>query len=183
MVRLFFTFGSDPKFPYGPSEFVEVDGENEKQCLDLFNVVHPPWEKDGPVNCAYWYLEKDFISVYRRNYRFGRPKEIISIRADRPKPPVVLRLSDIMVGDLVWIEDRKEDVWERCTGYAECTDDASIKRSNKNISYEFYGCGNYAVYTIKRYGETWRCWSDRPGLFLREAERWKEPDQQESSEG
>lgn len=171
MVRVFFTFGSDERFPFGQNDFVEVDGETEEQCIDLYNVVHPP--RDGMCNCAFHYPEKQFIPVYRKYYRFERPVEIISVRSDRRgRPPKLLGLDEIYIGDLVWIEENNGDPWKRTTGFAECSDDG-MRGKNKD-ALEFYGCGNFKVLPVSNYGKEWRCWDDRPGLFDREMEKWKE---------
>lgn len=171
MERLFFTFGDDPGYPFGENAFVEVDGEDADQCLALFNLIHPPRDESGILNCAFWYAEKDFVPIYNKHYKYTKPVEVIGARINDQMAPRVLRVDEIKVGDLVWLDDHPEDLWRKCTGYAELADDG-MQRRNRG-TFVFYGCGHYKVLSVKDYGVEWRCWDKKPGLILRSFEPWR----------
>ena len=97
----------------------------------------------------------------------------ISARQDRRCAPKLLGIDDIHVGDLVWIEENNGDIMARTIGFAECTDDGTMARRNKE-ALEFYGCRNFITLSASGYGKNWRCWDDRPGVSQRWTKEWKD---------
>lgn len=60
MQRFYFTFGTDPKFPYHGG-WVEVLAPNMKSAADAFKAHFPNDLDDSVLNCADYYTEDDFI--------------------------------------------------------------------------------------------------------------------------
>ncbi len=81
MKKTYFTFGSDPLFPFSQKDYVEVEAESMNQACDLFNLIHPP-RKPGTctVNCAFIYSEEKFEKIRNLHYRGVEPIEVISVR-------------------------------------------------------------------------------------------------------
>ncbi len=76
--RFFYTFGSDPKFPYGINDFVEVHADNLHQANLKFMGYFPCREPDSKVlNCASFYTEKEWEAIHQKYYPGVRPVEII----------------------------------------------------------------------------------------------------------
>ena len=58
MKKWYFTFGSDPKFPY-PNSYVVVVAETEKKAVEKFKSRFPD-RTPNTVNCAFWYSESEW---------------------------------------------------------------------------------------------------------------------------
>lgn len=58
MNKYYFTFGSDPMYPYCRG-WVEILAETLQAAIEKFR-KHFPDRHEGIVNCAFWYTEKDF---------------------------------------------------------------------------------------------------------------------------
>lgn len=54
--RFYFTFGSDPGFPF-QNTYIIVLAESEKAAVERFRAEYPDRHK-GIVNCAFWYSEE-----------------------------------------------------------------------------------------------------------------------------
>ena len=81
MAKIYFTFGSDPRFPYGRNDYVEVEAEDMHQACELFNLLHPPRnEGSNIVNCAFIYSEEKFNTFRDKYYKDVPPIETISVR-------------------------------------------------------------------------------------------------------
>ena len=80
MNNYYFTFGSDPKFPYGRDEYVVVQAESLKQAINLFQAVHPNRSDSIWLNCAFFYEEVHFNSFRDKYYKDVEPVEIISVK-------------------------------------------------------------------------------------------------------
>lgn len=60
MKRFYFTFGTDPKFPYHGG-WVEVLAPNMKDAVNAFKTHFPTLDDSNVLNCADYYTEGDFI--------------------------------------------------------------------------------------------------------------------------
>ena len=59
MIEVYFTFGSDPKFPYDREQYVKIIGKDVKDCTATFRKHFPqPDKKDKTLNCADYYSGK-----------------------------------------------------------------------------------------------------------------------------
>ena len=79
MERFYFTFGTDPAYPFGINDYVEVEAENLEQAIHLFQAVHPNRPGSSCVNCAFWYSEERFRPLMYQYYPMP-PIETISVR-------------------------------------------------------------------------------------------------------
>lgn len=77
--RFYFTFGSDPAYPFGRDDYVVVEAENENQAVGIFQALHPNRPGSSCVNCAAWYQEEAFDQFRDRYYKGIKPKEYISL--------------------------------------------------------------------------------------------------------
>ena len=80
MKKFFFTFGSDPQFPYSREEYVIVEAENIRQATNLFKAVHPNRPYSKCINCSSVYSEDEFLPCMLDKYYGGKdPVETISV--------------------------------------------------------------------------------------------------------
>lgn len=83
MQKFYFTFGSDPQFPYGRDDYVMVKAESGLQACNLFRAVHPNRKGSNFLNCSEVYTEEQFEPIWIKYYP-GRPP-IESITVTRAK--------------------------------------------------------------------------------------------------
>ena len=76
MARIYFTFGSDPRFPFGRNDYVVAEGTDAKDAIRKFNERHPE-RTPGIVNCAFFYTEEKFNEFRDEYYKGIEPAEII----------------------------------------------------------------------------------------------------------
>jgi hypothetical protein len=78
MVKTYFTFGSDPLFPFGYDEYVTVCGESVADCVHKFmkKYPNPRLESEHIVNCAFFYDEKKWTEECACYYG-PEPAEVI----------------------------------------------------------------------------------------------------------
>ena len=79
-VKLYFTFGSDPAYPFGPNDYVTVEAPTGELCVALFQAAHPNRPGSNAVNCAFWYTEKSFAEFKDRLYPGDPIEEITMLR-------------------------------------------------------------------------------------------------------
>ncbi len=73
--KFYFTFGSDPGFPY-QNTYIIVIADTERAAVEKFRAKFPDRHKDT-VNCAFWYSEEQ----WRRSLSeavYGEPAEVIA---------------------------------------------------------------------------------------------------------
>lgn len=80
MNKFYFTFGSDPAYPYGINDYVIVEANGVNEACLLFNLVHPPRKGSDLVNCAFFYSEEQFNKNCAQYYPGVQPKEIIRLQ-------------------------------------------------------------------------------------------------------
>ena len=68
MTKYYFTFGSDPGFPYQYG-WVEIDAPNEASAREIFRAYYPD-RSNGCLNCSFVYPEEVFVKtpMYRGEY-------------------------------------------------------------------------------------------------------------------
>lgn len=74
----YFTFGTDPAYPYGINDYVEVKAHSLNEAAILFNAVHPPRPGSDLVNCAFMYTERQFNEFRAELYNYP-PVEVIEL--------------------------------------------------------------------------------------------------------
>lgn len=77
--NFYFTFGSDPEFPYGRDDYVLIMCRDEGEACRLFNAVHPKRHKTNVMNCAFMYNEKQWEIGVQKYYRDTEPIETIIV--------------------------------------------------------------------------------------------------------
>jgi hypothetical protein len=77
MSKFFFTFGSDPGFPYQYG-WVEVHAPDQGAAVDAFRARFPD-RHPGLVNCAFYYTEAVFLASQTagRHFPFERCHEVL----------------------------------------------------------------------------------------------------------
>lgn len=77
--RFYFTFGTDPDYPYGRNDYVLVEAQNLNQAIDIFTMIHPKRPGSDCVNCAFWYDEEQFLPYIEKHYHGAAPVETITL--------------------------------------------------------------------------------------------------------
>lgn len=77
MEKFYFTFGSDPLYPHGMDEFVEVEAEDMSEARKKFLSVYPPRPGRSFLNCAFVYSEKEFNGFRDKYYSGKKPARTI----------------------------------------------------------------------------------------------------------
>lgn len=73
----FYTFGTDPRFPHGIEEYVEVHADTRNQADQKFKSRYPCREESNLLNCAWIYSEKEWERIYKEHYSGKRPARVI----------------------------------------------------------------------------------------------------------
>lgn len=76
MERMYFTFGSDEKFPYGMDQYLVVIGKDRRDCINAFKERYPS-DADGVMCCSDYYNEKLWNSRPAQTYKGVEPSEVI----------------------------------------------------------------------------------------------------------
>lgn len=78
MKNFYFTFGTNPQFPYGLNQFVIAEAVNKNMAMRMFKAKYP-----GPneelVNCAFCYTEEEFDKFRNEHYSGVKPSDIIRV--------------------------------------------------------------------------------------------------------
>ena len=79
MLEVYFTFGSDPAFPYGRDQYVKIIGKSLKDCTDTFRKHFPSRPGSDNINCADYYESKLWENGVKEHYEGTDPvKTIVS---------------------------------------------------------------------------------------------------------
>lgn len=73
----YFTFGTDPEYPHGFNEFVEVHADTESQADKKFMARYPCRPGSSLMNCAFVYNEEKWKEIYKKHYSGTRPAAVI----------------------------------------------------------------------------------------------------------
>ena len=78
MIVLYFTFGSDPAFPYGRNDYLIAIGKDMRDCIDTYKKAYPNRPGSESLNCADYYTAAEWKETGDRYYKNIRyPKEIL----------------------------------------------------------------------------------------------------------
>lgn len=67
--RFYFTFGTDPKFPFSEKDYVVVIARDINEAKDIFDKEYPPRISGSRCsNCAFIYEEYEFDTIRYRYY-------------------------------------------------------------------------------------------------------------------
>ncbi len=86
-MNVYFTFGTNPAFPYGIDDYVVVIGADVKDCIKTFKDAHPNRPGSDAINCADYYGEHQWKRIPKEHRDEKELKEIlISKKAYGGKP-------------------------------------------------------------------------------------------------
>ena len=77
MNNYYFTFGSDPRYPYGINDYVQVIAHDIREAVAIFRQHHPDRPGTHLVNCAFYYTEEEFAGSPDKYYGGRGPVEIL----------------------------------------------------------------------------------------------------------
>lgn len=77
MKEFYFTFGTDPAYPYGIDDYVLVRAEDQAEARRKFKAVHPNRPGSPCINCAFVYTQEEFDSFRDKYYKDVSPAETI----------------------------------------------------------------------------------------------------------
>ena len=69
MNKFYFSFGSDPQFPFYKG-WVEVAADTLEKAIEKFRAKYPD-RTPGIVNCAFWYSQIQWDKVYHGEAGWG----------------------------------------------------------------------------------------------------------------
>lgn len=73
--KFYFTFGSDPGFPY-PNAYIIILAENEPDAIKKFRGKFPD-RNEGVINCAFWYTEEQWCETKNKT-SYTNPAEVFA---------------------------------------------------------------------------------------------------------
>ena len=78
MIKTYFTFGTDPLYPFSIYDYVVVYGEDIADCLRKFRKKHlnPRAGREHIINCAFYYTEEKWVEQCAQYYD-SEPIEVI----------------------------------------------------------------------------------------------------------
>ncbi len=88
MHKYYFTYGSDPQYPYHRGQYVVVFADSMQEAVELYRIKYPDVHK-GIINCAFYYNESQWEKIkiqYPGRYQ-GQPEEVIN----QPSPKDILK--------------------------------------------------------------------------------------------
>jgi len=62
MQKTYFTFGTDPNFPYGVTDYVVIEALTQELSLKEY-MRRYPCRSDDTLNCAFYYSEEEWVQV------------------------------------------------------------------------------------------------------------------------
>lgn len=128
MNRYYYTFGSNPAFPYGIDDYVEVTARTMHESTIAFRLKHPDRSEDC-LNCAFIYTEDEFNQIRDKYYGNVSPVESLNtegiIFTDRDEAIINYEMSG--VGSLEEyassLSDEKKDLFMEAVGLSSKEDD------------------------------------------------------------
>ena len=78
MDKFYFTFGSDPEYPFGFSEYVVVLADGWDEACDKFQNKYPSRPGSWLINCACIYTQKSWDRGIWTYYSGMEPSDIIA---------------------------------------------------------------------------------------------------------
>ena len=76
-MKFFFTFGSNPRYPYGRDEFVEVHTDTGNQAAQKFKLDFPCRPGSTLLNCAFIYGEEQWGPIWKEHYKGKGPAVVL----------------------------------------------------------------------------------------------------------
>lgn len=73
MTSTFFTFGSDPEYPFGEGNYVEIQAPDQLIACRVFQALYPNRPGSTLINCAFIYSEAEFAKMRDKYYKGVKP--------------------------------------------------------------------------------------------------------------
>lgn len=78
MKKMYFTFGSDPRYPHGRGDYMVVMGQTQKDCIDTYQKKYPPRDPESHIiNCADYYNQAQWDKLKNDYFKGVEPKEVL----------------------------------------------------------------------------------------------------------
>lgn len=159
MERLYFTFGSDPAYPYGRDAFVVAIGRDRNDCIEAFKKKHPNRPGSDAYNAADSYTAKEWDKVSEEHYKDTKLTELIvsdTVYGSKPEGFEPLWIFVPKKNAVVFIQEgsgdnlSEDDLEAGMKDYLDCTgytlENGFVKESDGGdlmLSYmvqDFYSC-------------------------------------------
>ena len=75
----YFTFGSDPQYPFGRDDYVRITCADAGTACKLFNALHPKRPGSDCMNCAFMYDQSRWDAEVKRWYEGREPIESVIV--------------------------------------------------------------------------------------------------------
>lgn len=79
-MSFYFTFGSDPEYPFGRDDYVRITCKNAETACKLFNALHPKRPGSDAMNCAFMYDQYAWDRDVKQWYKGREPIEEVAVR-------------------------------------------------------------------------------------------------------
>lgn len=78
MQNYYFTFGNDPKYPFGIDEYIVIRATDIAAALSIFQSYYPNRDNSDCLNFAFCYPESEWIAKNMcKKYYNGKVPEVI----------------------------------------------------------------------------------------------------------
>lgn len=74
----YFTFGSNPAYPYGREDFIQILARDIHEAAAIFRKHYPNRPGSTSLNCADYYTEKQFSAIRPEYYAGKQPAEVLT---------------------------------------------------------------------------------------------------------
>lgn len=158
MERMYFTFGSDPKFPYGRNEYLVIIGQDRRDCINKFKERYPS-AADGTICCSDFYNEQLWNDEVAKSYEGIQPSEIIitdDAYGRKPKDYNPLWLFVPEKNQLVFIQEGSGDNLlqeDRDNGYVDYLDITAYTLDDIGMVHETDGGQLMTEYMVQEHYE------------------------------
>lgn len=78
MLKFYFTFGSDPEFPYGINDYIMIDAPDRNTAQRAFQVIHPNRPGSDCFNYSFDYNEEEWKDIKKKYYKGINPVEFFT---------------------------------------------------------------------------------------------------------
>lgn len=77
--NFYFTFGSDPEYPFGRDDYVRITCRDAGTACNLFNALYPKRPGSDAMNCAFMYDQSAWDRDVKQWYEGREPIESVTV--------------------------------------------------------------------------------------------------------
>lgn len=158
MKKIYFTFGSDPKFPYGRDDYIVILGTSKKDCTNVFKKRYPNKQDPDCLNCSEYYSESEWTKIQAEGYyKNEEPKEIIvsdTVYGHKPGDYEPIWFAVPSKNTIVFLQEGSGDNLDRNdrkNGYVDYLDFASFELGHCYVNESNGGIRLLKEYTWNKY--------------------------------